>query len=70
MNKNLLKSIIKLHDENGSDLAEALGISRQTFSAKLNGRNGAEFTQNEIAIIKKRYKLTAKEIDSIFFCRK
>lgn len=67
MNTNKLRSIMALHGDTGNDLAEALSLSPQRFSAKLNEKNGAEFTQGEIQIIKGRYILDAKEIDDIFF---
>lgn len=70
MNKNLLESKMKLFGDTGGSLAKALGISRSTFSTKLNESNGAEFTQGEIGIIKRRYGLSAKEIDIIFFAEK
>lgn len=56
---------MKLYGETGYILAEALGISANTLSKKIN--NKAEFTQSEIDKIKKKYDLTPAEIDSIFF---
>lgn len=67
MNGNLLRSKMVLHGDTGADLAGALGISQQRFSAKINETNGAEFTQREIKIIKDRYTLTDNEVCSIFF---
>lgn len=67
MNKNLLVSKIKLHGDNQADLAKAIGISPQRFSAKLNETDGAEFTQGEIQKVKERYNLTSDEVDAIFF---
>ena len=67
MNKALLKSKMALYSDTGRTLAEALEIAEPTFSAKLNGYNGAEFTQKEIAAIRERYKLTDEEIVAIFF---
>lgn len=67
MNKQKLESIMKLHSDTGGTLAKTLGIARSTFSAKINETNGAEFTQSEIATIKDRYKLSANEVDEIFF---
>lgn len=67
MNKRILESFMKLNGDNGATLAKFLGISRGTFSAKLNETNGSEFTQGEIAKIKSRYSLTPKDIDMIFF---
>lgn len=67
MNAKLLKSKMVLHDDTNVTLADALGITPQRFSAKLNGWEGAEFTQGEILTIKDRYKLGPDEVDSIFF---
>ena len=67
LNKKLLRSIMILHDDNNDLLAAALGITPQRLSAKMNETGGAEFTQGEIRIIKKRYNLTAEQIDAIFF---
>lgn len=67
MNTAKLKSIMVLHGDTGAVLANAIGLTPQSFSTKLNEKNGAEFTQNEIAKIKERYSLTPDEIDAIFF---
>lgn len=67
MNSNKLRSAMALHGDTGGDLAKVLGISQQSFSYKLNAKNGGEFTQGEIQIIKERYSLTAFDVDSIFF---
>ena len=70
MNKNLLESVMKLHGDTGASLAQYLGIARCTFSAKLNEKNGSEFTQGEITKIKSKYFLTPEEVDAIFFKKK
>lgn len=67
MNKNLLESEMKKHGDTGTMLASFLGMARSTFSAKINETNGAEFTQREIAKIKKKYSLDAEKIDKNFF---
>lgn len=67
MNKNKLESFMKLNGDTGTTLSEYLGMARSTFSAKINEKNGAEFTQSEISIIKKKYGLTADEVVEIFF---
>jgi hypothetical protein len=67
MNKYKLGAIMHLNRDNGQTLSDYLGIARQTFSNKINGTRGAEFTQREIRLIKERYKLSAKDIDEIFF---
>ena len=67
MNKNELKAEMVRHGDTGVTLAEYLGITRSTLSAKLNSTNGAEFTQGEISQIKERYNLDASAVDAIFF---
>lgn len=67
MNPNKLRAVMALHGDNGNILSKVLEISPQAFSAKLNGRNGREFTQSEIQAIKERYNLTAEDVDDIFF---
>lgn len=65
MDKTALKAKMIINNDTGITLSKALNISETTLSAKLNGK--AEFTRKEIAIIKLRYKLTAEEINNIFF---
>ena len=65
MNTTELKVEMLRHDDTSGDLANALGISRTTFSAKSNGN--ADFTQAEIAKIKERYTLSAQRVEEIFF---
>ena len=67
MNKRRLKSLMALHGDTGSTLAKVLGISETRFSAKLNERNGAEFTKTEIGEIICRYKLSPDDVTEIFF---
>ena len=69
MNKRLLESKMKMFGDTNSTLAQAIGISPQSFSSKKNETNGAEFKQGEIEKIKKRYSLTAVEVDAIFFAQ-
>ena len=67
MNKQKLLAQMILHGDTGGSLSDLLGITRSTFSAKINETNGAEFTQREIMRIKELYSLTAQEVDEIFF---
>ena len=67
MNARLLRSKMVLFGDTQVDLAEALDISQQRLSAKMNETNGAEFNQREIRIIRERYNLTAEELSLIFF---
>lgn len=64
MNTKLLRSKMVLFDDTNESLAEALGITPQAFSLKLNGNQ--EFKQSEIKAIKERYNLTPEEIVDIF----
>ena len=68
MNKNMLISIMKLHGDNQSDLADYLGISLQRCNAKINQTGGAKFDMIEIGKIKKKYNMTAEQVDLTFFC--
>lgn len=67
MNKNLLRSIMVLHEDTNGKLANFLNITQNRLSAKMNEWNDAQFTQVEIKKIKERYNLTAEQVDSIFF---
>lgn len=66
MNKKLLRSIMALRGETNRDLANILGITEQSVSAKMN-ENGSEFKQGEISIIRAHYNLTPEQITNIFF---
>ena len=66
MNKPILESKMKLHGDNQSKLADALGISLTRFNAKLNQTDNAKFTLDEVRAIKKRYNLTDEEVNVIF----
>lgn len=67
--KRKLKAVMMLHGDTATELAEALGFTPQTFSAKINKKHGAEFTASEIAKIKERYGLNANEVEEIFFAK-
>lgn len=66
MNRKALRSVMVLHGDTNSSLAELLGISLQSVSNKLN-ENGSEFKQGEILKIKEHYNLTADQVEAIFF---
>ena len=68
MNANMLKAQMALHGDNGSDLAEALGIAQSGLSNRLNGKQ--PFTLAEVQIIIERYNLTPEEVVAIFFTPK
>ena len=67
MNKELLRSIMVLHGDTGRSLSGFLGITEQTFSVKMNEKDGNEFNKTEISKIKSRYALTPEQLVSIFF---
>lgn len=67
MNKNRFKAILALNGETQTELAKVLSLTAQTLSKKVNESCGAEFTQNEIRLIKTRYNLDASQVDQIFF---
>ncbi len=67
MNKPKLESVMRLHGDTGTSLAKYMGISRTTFSAKINETNGGEFTQGEILAIIRKYSLGANDVMTIFF---
>lgn len=69
MDKQLLKSYIVKYDGKQEILADAMGLSLSRLNAKINETN-AEFTQNEMKFIRKRYKLTDGEFIAIFFGNK
>ena len=67
MNKKLLRSLMVLNDDTNNSLAEALGITPQSLSAKTNETNGAEFTQSEMNAIRNRYSLDNDQFVAVFF---
>ena len=69
MNIQMYKSKMALFGDTNASIAEYLGITPQTNSAKVNGTNGAEYSQGEISALKSRWKLTPTEIDKIFFAK-
>lgn len=65
MNCNLLKYYMRENNDTIESLAEDLKLHYNTVSLKLNAKR--EFTQQEIALISKRYNLNAEEVVKIFF---
>lgn len=66
MNKNLFKSFMVLHEDTQRTVAEALKVSDQTISDKINGVS--DFKQSEIKTLIERWGLTPEQVDNIFFC--
>ena len=69
MNKKMYRSKMALFGDTNESVAKYLGISPQRNSAKVNGTKGAEYTQGEISKLKIRWKLSAEEVDQIFFAK-
>lgn len=67
MNEIELEVEMKRHNDLGADLAAALNISHANFIDKKKSKSPKGFTQNEIAIIQKRYDLTPERLQEIFF---
>lgn len=67
MNKQLLQSHMVKNGDNGILLSDSMNISQQTFSNKLNEKDGKEFSKSEIDFFVKRYKLKPKDVIEIFF---
>lgn len=67
MNKQKLLAVMVLNGDTCESLSKFLAITPQTFSNKLNERRRRGFTQPEIMLMKKKYNLSADEIDDIFF---
>jgi DNA-binding XRE family transcriptional regulator len=65
IDSKLLRSKMVLFGDTTESLAEVLGISRQTLSAKINGK--IDFWQSEMKIIIVRYDLTPEETHQMFF---
>lgn len=65
MNTKELKVEMLRHGDTGVTLSKALGMSEVSFSNKLNAKD-TEFTQSDIATIRKRYDLTPERVVEIF----
>ena len=70
MDKRRLESLMKLFGDTQATLAKAMGLSTSRLNAKINEYRGAEFKQNEINLIRERYKLSSEEVERIFFISK
>lgn len=65
MNKNAFRSVMIYHGDTQKDVADALSITEQTVSDKINGLS--DFKQTEIKTLIERWKLTPGQVDEIFF---
>lgn len=67
MNSALLKGKIRENDMTQAQLAVKIGISRSRFNAKINNKEGAEFTLGEAKDIKTVLGLDSETWERIFF---
>lgn len=67
MNINLLKGKIREKSLTQRALADKMGVSLSRFNAKLNERDGAEFSLGELRALKALLALTPRQVDQIFF---
>lgn len=65
MNSNLLKAKMAENGDTQAKLAAYIGISASNLNDKINGK--VSFRQSDIAAIRKRYNLSAEDVDRIFF---
>lgn len=65
MDMHKLKYFMGMNGDTQADLAKALGLPQSALSARMNGHTA--FRQDEINEIRKRYDLTADELQHIFF---
>lgn len=65
MDKNLLRYFMAKNGDRQKDLAEVLGIPQSALCERMNQRRS--FRQEEMNTIRKRYKLSAEDMMSIFF---
>lgn len=65
MNTSLLKSCIAKYNDTQTKLAEYLNLQQSGLSDRINGKT--DFRQSEMDAIRKRYSLSAKEMEAIFF---
>lgn len=65
MDRDLLVEKMTAHGDKFQDLADYLGMARQTLNLKL--RDKAQFRIDEVALIAERYNLTPEDLTNIFF---
>ena len=65
IDKNLLKFFMGKHGDTQTDLARAINMPQSALSLRMNGH--VDFRKNEMEAIRKRYDLTAEQMQEIFF---
>lgn len=63
----LLKGKIREKGMTQQDVAAEIGISLSRFNAKLNNTNDAQFTLQEVKLMRGLLDLTSDQVDQIFF---
>lgn len=67
MNTAALKGKIRANGKAQSDVAKEIGLSLSRFNAKLNCKDGAEFTLGEIKSLRNVLNIGMDETEVIFF---
>ena len=65
VNMNLLRYFMSEHGDLQADLAKALSLPQSALSARMNGKT--DFRKSEMEVIRKRYSLSAEDLQAIFF---
>lgn len=67
INSRKLMSIMKKEDVSLSDVADSLGMSRQSFYRRLTASNNKDFTLSEVNKLIPILKLSKEDVWDIFF---
>lgn len=67
LNADLLKGEFRKHGLRQTDVAAKIGCSLSRFNAKLNRKNGAEFSLGEIRALRDLLSLPLETVEEIFF---
>lgn len=67
LNKRKLRALFIENGENDGTMAAHLGITPQTFSAKINEKKDSSFTYLELRKLIKKYKMNKDLMVEIFF---
>lgn len=62
-----LKAILRYRKVSYRELAKVIGVQVSTFSNKINGRKGSDFTTTEVLAIAKHLDFTPDELVKYFF---
>lgn len=67
LNRELLRYYIAKHNDTAKQLAEKIGVSTASMTAKMQERGTRCFDIREVQKIRKLYQLTDSEVIEIFF---